>query len=222
MDKARTRSITDSSLVVILLPTQTQSEKAPPDQSPGCPFFWQPCPAPIRSPAPIRRPELPSAPLGSLCSPPPASESLPSTSSASSEQIAFAFTILAWFQRRKDLNRHFYHENTETANWNVKICSTPLVIKEMQIKTTTRYCFTTSRVVTEKKKKKIITCVGEDVEQLDPSALLVDYVKRWQPVWDSIKSSMQGDHKTRQFFSWVPTPPKRLRTHVQTDRAHEC
>ena len=121
---------------------------------PGYPFFWQPCPAPTGSPAPIRHPEPPSAPLGSSCSPPPASEPLPSTSSASSEQTAFPFSIPAWFQRTKDLNRHFYQKDTEMANWNVKIWSTPLVIKEMQIKTTTGYCFTTSRVVTEIKKKE--------------------------------------------------------------------
>ena len=76
------------------------------------------------------------------------------------------------------MNRHFYQKETEMANWNVKIWSTLLVIKEMQIKTTTGYCFITSRVVTEKKKRKlIITCAGEDAGKLDPSALLVGCLK---------------------------------------------
>ena len=96
--------------------------------------------------------------------------------------------------------------------------STSLVIREMQIKSTMRYHFTSTRMTII--KRQIITNVGKYVEKLDFSYIAVGNVK-WcscfgKTVWQFLKK-LTVDLSYDSAILLLGIYPRELKTYIHTD-----
>ena len=94
-----------------------------------------------------------------------------------------------WGRRESDTTEQLNHH--QVANKHVKRLSTSLIIREIQIETTRRYCFTPSWMAIFKKIYNIGS-VGKNVENTEPLYIHCCWeCKMAQPVWKGARRCLK-------------------------------